>query len=85
MNTPENVITAELLTIGDEILFGQITNTNVQWMGAQLASVGIRVMYHSTVGDHEAHIVKALDTALSRANMVLITGGLGPTKDDITM
>jgi len=84
MNTPENVITAELLTIGDEILFGQITNTNVQWMGAQLASVGIRVMYHSTVGDHEAHIVKALDTALSRANMVLITGGLGPTKDDIT-
>lgn len=84
METPDNVITAELISIGDEILFGQITNTNVQWLGTQLASVGIRVMYHSTVGDHAPHITAALDLALSRVQIVLITGGLGPTKDDIT-
>lgn len=78
------MIRAELLTIGDEILFGQITNTNAQWMGVELANVGIRVIRHTSVGDNAQEIINALNDATHRAEIVLITGGLGPTKDDIT-
>lgn len=77
-------ISAELLTIGDEILYGQIVNTNSQWMGAELSKVGIRVVRNTTVGDLESEILTSFAEAEERADVVLITGGLGPTSDDLT-
>lgn len=77
-------INAELLTIGDEILFGQIVDTNAQWMSIALDQVGIRVIRKTTVGDTEAEILSALAEAERRADIILITGGLGPTSDDLT-
>lgn len=78
-------ILAEILTIGDEILYGQITDTNSQWMSAELDQLGIKVVRKTTVGDTEEEILSAFAEAESRADMVLITGGLGPTNDDLTM
>jgi nicotinamide-nucleotide amidase len=77
-------ITAELLTIGDEILYGQIIDTNTQWMGVELSGVGIRVVRKTTVGDVEDDILTAFGEAEKRADIILITGGLGPTSDDLT-
>lgn len=77
-------ITAELLTIGDEILFGQIVDTNSQWMSVELTNIGIKVIRKTTVGDIESEILNAFAEAESRADIVLITGGLGPTNDDLT-
>jgi nicotinamide-nucleotide amidase len=77
-------VTAEVITIGDEILFGQITDTNTQWLGTELTNIGIRVVRKSSVGDSEAAILNVLAEAETRADVILITGGLGPTKDDIT-
>jgi len=77
-------ITAELLTIGDEILYGQIVDTNAQWMGVNLSDAGIQVIRKTSVGDIEEEILNALSEAESRADIVLITGGLGPTNDDLT-
>lgn len=78
-------ILAEILTIGDEILYGQITDTNSQWMSAELDQLGIKVVRKTTVGDTEEDILSAFSEAESRADIVLITGGLGPTNDDLTM
>ncbi len=78
------MIKAELLTIGDELLFGQIVDTNSQWMSVELAAVGIHVVRKTTVGDNETDILTAFAEAESRADIVLITGGLGPTSDDLT-
>lgn len=77
-------MTAELLTIGNEILIGQITNTNAVWMAQQLNLIGVTVIHMSSVADDRTSILKAFEDAGQRANLVLITGGLGPTKDDIT-
>lgn len=77
-------VTAEIVTIGDEILYGQILDTNGQWMSAQLDEAGIRVTHRTTVGDNEKDILAAFTAAESRADIVLITGGLGPTADDLT-
>ncbi|MCY7351265.1 MAG: competence/damage-inducible protein A [Cytophagaceae bacterium] len=77
-------VKAEVITIGDEILFGQITDTNTQWIGAELSKIGIRVVRKSSVGDTEDVILAVLKEAEQRADVILITGGLGPTKDDIT-
>jgi nicotinamide-nucleotide amidase len=77
-------ITAELLTIGDELLYGQVVNTNAAWMGVELGQRGVRVVQITSVSDDADAIVAALDGARTRANAVLITGGLGPTKDDLT-
>ena len=77
-------INAEILTIGDEILFGQITDTNTQWIGAELTGIGIRPIRKTSVGDQAEEILAALAEALGRADVLIITGGLGPTKDDIT-
>lgn len=77
-------VTAELLTIGDEILYGQIVDTNAQWMGAALGEAGIKVIRKTTVGDVESEIISAFSEAEKRADIVLITGGLGPTNDDLT-
>ncbi len=76
--------TAELLTIGDELLYGQIVDTNAQWMSVALSNAGIKVIRKTTVGDQEEQILIAFAEAESRADIVLITGGLGPTSDDLT-
>src|SRR5918993_472333 len=79
-----NSIRAELLTIGDEILYGQIVDTNSQWMSVELSLAGIKVIRKTSVGDQETEILSALAEAERRADIVLITGGLGPTNDDLT-
>jgi nicotinamide-nucleotide amidase len=75
---------AEILTIGDEILIGQIINTNSVWIAQQLNLAGIKVVHMASVSDEEQAIVEAFDQAAKRSDVVFITGGLGPTKDDIT-
>jgi len=75
---------AEIITIGDEILIGQIVDTNSAWMAQQLNSIGIKVKQITSVSDDADHIIEALTAAERRAQIILITGGLGPTKDDIT-
>ncbi len=75
---------AEIITIGDEILIGQIVDTNSAWMAQQLNLHGIEVYQVTSVHDNQVHILKALADAEMNADLVLITGGLGPTKDDIT-
>ena len=75
---------AEIITIGDEILIGQIVDTNSAWMAQKLNDAGIRVKQISSVSDDREHILDALKLAATRADLILMTGGLGPTKDDIT-
>ncbi len=75
---------AEIITIGDEILIGQIVDTNSAWMAQKLNEEGIRVKQISSISDDKQHILKALAEAAQRADIILVTGGLGPTKDDIT-
>jgi nicotinamide-nucleotide amidase len=77
-------VLAELLTIGDEILYGQIVDTNSQWMSVELSNAGIKVVRKTSVGDQEDEILTALNEAEKRADIILITGGLGPTSDDLT-
>lgn len=75
---------AEIITIGDEILIGQVVDTNSAWIATSLQEIGVEVVQITSVSDAEGHIVEALNLARKRASMVLITGGLGPTRDDIT-
>ena len=75
---------AELISIGDELLIGQTINTNVAWLGMELSLLGISVVRAVTIMDNESAIKKAIDGALSNNDIVIVTGGLGPTKDDIT-
>ncbi|WP_341905041.1 competence/damage-inducible protein A [Fluviicola taffensis] len=78
------MINVEIISIGDELLIGQTINTNASWMGAQLAGNGIKVSHVVTISDTWEAITTALEDAGKRSQVVLITGGLGPTKDDIT-
>ena len=78
------MIYTELINIGDELLIGQIQNTNATWIGQQLSLSGYWLRQITTIGDDEQEIIDALDAAKSRAQIILITGGLGPTKDDLT-
>ena len=75
---------AEIITIGDELLIGQVVDTNSAWMAERLNEAGISLHQITSVHDNREHILQALDEAFSRADIVLTTGGLGPTKDDIT-
>ena len=75
---------SEIISIGDELLIGQVVNTNASWMGQKLNESGIRVKQVSVISDNREQILKALKQAAERADIILITGGLGPTKDDIT-
>jgi competence/damage-inducible protein CinA-like protein len=77
-------VRAEIVAVGTELLLGQITDTNSRWMSEQLASIGVDVTHHQAVGDNLERIVEALRLAASRAEVVLVCGGLGPTEDDIT-
>lgn len=75
---------AEIITIGDELLIGQVVDTNSAWMAERLNEAGIELYQITSVHDDREHILRALNEAFSRADIVLTTGGLGPTKDDIT-
>jgi nicotinamide-nucleotide amidase len=75
---------AEIVGVGTEILLGQIANTNAQWMSQRLAEIGVDVLHHQVVGDNVPRIAEAISLAASRADVVLVTGGLGPTGDDVT-
>ncbi|WPP51308.1 competence/damage-inducible protein A [Catalinimonas niigatensis] len=79
-----NNVYAEVITIGDEILYGQTLDTNTHWMGQKLNELGIKIIRKVSIGDDKEEIVSALDEASRRADIILMTGGLGPTKDDIT-
>ena len=75
---------AELISVGTEILLGNIVNTNAAYLSEKMAGLGISVYFETTVGDNEERLTMALESALSRADIVILTGGLGPTADDIT-
>ncbi len=77
-------INAELITIGDEILYGQTLDTNAHWMSYELSAIGVQVIRRTTCGDREVEILKSLAEAENRADLILVTGGLGPTNDDLT-
>jgi len=77
-------VRAEIITIGDEILFGQIIDTNTQWIGSQLTDIGVRPVRKTSVGDNRSDILSAFAEASKRVEIIIVTGGLGPTKDDIT-
>jgi len=78
------MVRAEIITIGDEILYGQILDTNTQWISFELDKLGIKTIRKSSIGDSAEEITSILSEAKSRADVVFITGGLGPTKDDLT-
>jgi nicotinamide-nucleotide amidase len=75
---------AEIITIGDEILIGQVVDTNSAWISKQFSYCGIQVVQITSVSDKKERITEALKNAEQRADIIIITGGLGPTKDDIT-
>lgn len=81
---PFPIMIAEVISIGDELTSGQRLDTNSQWISQQLGDLGIRVMYHTTVGDSEDANIRVFRAAFERANIVICTGGLGPTADDLT-
>ena len=75
---------AEIISVGTELLLGDIVNTNAQYIAKKLAHAGIEVYYQTVVGDNPDRLKLALNIAFARADMVILTGGLGPTKDDLT-
>ena len=75
---------AEIITVGTEILTGQIVNTNAQFLSEKLAEIGVDVYFQTAVGDNEARLMSLLEIASSRSSLVILTGGLGPTEDDLT-
>lgn len=74
----------EIISIGDELLIGQTINTNASWLGDQLNQLGFDVVHGAMISDEKKAITDALDFSSNRSEIVIITGGLGPTKDDIT-
>ena len=80
----KNINTAEIVTIGTEMLLGDLVDTNTAWLSSRLAALGVGVYRHTTVGDNRQRIIGALGEAASRADLVITTGGLGPTSDDLT-
>jgi nicotinamide-nucleotide amidase len=78
------MLTAEVISIGDELTSGQRLDTNSQWLSLELAALGVRTLYHTTVGDELAANVRVFREAVARADLVIATGGLGPTADDLT-
>jgi nicotinamide-nucleotide amidase len=77
-------VRAEIVAVGTELLLGQIANTNARWMSERLAAIGVDVLHHDAVGDNLDRIVDTLRMAATRSDAVIVTGGLGPTQDDIT-
>ena len=79
-----NQVRAEIIAIGDELLYGHIVDTNSHWISEELSQKGVRVIRKTTVGDNRIDILSAFKEAEYRADFILITGGLGPTNDDLT-
>jgi nicotinamide-nucleotide amidase len=80
----KNINSAEIVTVGTEMLLGDLVDTNTAWLSSRLAALGVGVYRHTTVGDNKDRIVVALREAAARADLVVTTGGLGPTSDDLT-
>lgn len=78
------MLNAEIIAVGSELLLGQIANTNAKFISNQLSELGINVYYHTVVGDNANRLKQAIEIAESRANLIIFSGGLGPTKDDLT-
>src|SRR5204862_3719276 len=78
------LMVAEILSVGTELLLGQITDTNAAYLGRTLAGLGIDLYYKSTVGDNEGRVLETIRRARDRADLVITSGGLGPTEDDLT-
>ena len=78
------IMNAEILAVGTELLMGQIANTNAQYISKRLPDVGVNVYFHSVVGDNPSRLKECLELALKRSDVVILTGGLGPTQDDLT-
>lgn len=74
----------ELISVGTEILIGDTLNTNAQYISRELAQIGFTTYYHTTVGDNPSRLKSTLELSLSRSDIVILTGGLGPTQDDLT-
>src|ERR687894_478038 len=77
-------MSAEIVAIGTEILLGSLVDTNTAWLSRRLAALGVAVYRHTTVGDNRSRLVAALSESSTRADLVISTGGLGPTSDDLT-
>lgn len=75
---------AEIIAVGSELLLGQIVNTNAQFISRQLSELGVNVYYHTVVGDNPQRLIRAVEVAEERADVIIFSGGLGPTKDDLT-
>lgn len=75
---------AEIIAVGSELLLGQIVNTNARFLSTQLANIGVNVFYHTVVGDNPERLKGAIEIAEARTDLIIFTGGLGPTKDDLT-
>lgn len=79
-----NIMNAEIIAVGSELLLGQISNTNAKFISSQLSELGINVYYHTVVGDNRGRLIEAIEIAEKRADLIIFSGGLGPTKDDLT-
>ncbi|SES77078.1 nicotinamide-nucleotide amidase [Oceanobacillus limi] len=77
-------INAEIIAVGTELLLGQIANTNAQWISQELSTYGVNVFYHGVVGDNLKRVADTFSQAKDRSDLVIVTGGLGPTEDDLT-
>lgn len=75
---------AEIMAVGTELLLGDIINTNAQFIARELAALGISVYHQSVVGDNDERLMKCIEEGFERADIIITTGGLGPTKDDLT-
>ncbi|PYZ98080.1 competence/damage-inducible protein A [Alteribacter lacisalsi] len=75
---------AEIIAVGSELLLGQITNSNARYLSEKMTEVGVDVYFHTAVGDNRERLLSVLDVAVSRSDLIILTGGLGPTKDDLT-
>ena len=79
-----NIMKAEIISIGSELLLGQIANTDAQYLSKQLAQIGMDIYYHTVIGDNRQRLLKMLKIASKRSDIIITTGGLGPTMDDLT-
>ena len=75
---------AEIVAVGTELLLGQIVNSNAQWLSKQLAAYGVNTYFHTVVGDNQSRVEQVFRKAHDRSNLIIVTGGLGPTEDDLT-
>src|SRR5690625_5225559 len=77
-------VKGEIISIGTELLLGQICNTNAQWLSEKLSSSGVNIFYHTVAGDNVERVERVFQEAQTRSNLIIVTGGLGPTEDDLT-